>query len=88
MLGKHIQTEPWRSGLFHTALSCDLGSHAAVECLGRSPRIHIHHTDPAGTVPGSSETLHRAGNGARTADLQHLVNIPDIDPEFHRGGGA
>jgi hypothetical protein len=42
------------------------------------------------TLPGlcPAQTLHCAGYGARTANLENAVDFTDINPKLHGGGGA
>ena len=39
-------------------------------------------------MPGPAKPLHGAGDGAGTADLQHLPDLAYVDAKLHGGGGA
>ncbi len=88
VLGQHIEAQPRRTARFHAAGAHHLGRQAAGERFGRGAREHQHHADPARVVAGPAQTLQGAGNRPRAADLDHQVDLADIDAQLHRGGGA
>ena len=74
--------------MLHAALPGNLRRYAAIYALRRGPRIHRHHAHLARIMPGTAQTLHCAGYGARTANLENAVDFTDINPKLHGGGGA
>ena len=88
VLGQHIQAFLRRVQMLHPALPGQLGRHATGHTFCRRPGKQIHHTDPAGIVSGPAQPLHGTRNGAGTAHLQYLVNLPHIDSQFHGGSGT
>ena len=88
MLGQDIQAHSWGLCVLHTALSCHLGRHPAVHALRSRPGIHVHDADPARAMTRASQPLHGTGNRTRTAHLDHQVQFPHVNPQFHGRGGA
>ncbi len=85
MLCKHIQALRGRIDLLHTAFPGKLRRHAAGDALRSGSGKKVHHACPPRIVPRPSKPLHRPRDGAWTPHLQHLIDLPYIDPQFHGG---
>ncbi len=88
MLGQYIQAALRRVQLFHPVFSGKLGSHAAEHAFRRGSGKQIHDAGTGGIVPGPAQPLQGTGDRAGTAHLQHLVDLPHVDSQFHGGSGA
>ena len=62
-------------------------AYASAHEKGFRDHIMIAHSF-RGAVFGPAQALHGAGDGARAAYLEHLVDVSHVDAQFHGGSGA